>query len=132
MLIFWLCAGTGVILYNTNPHPTSPSVVVLTHYDKTDWREKCKPLLFSLKLSSVDFIVGFLDMKKFDGAHRRHKECLKSPVCVQRERDDVFNNMNKFIWAYEVATSREAMHPDSICSLRRLHGHIPYVLRSGA
>lgn len=26
----------------------------------------------------------------------------------------VFNNMNKFIWAYEVATSREAMHPDSL------------------
>lgn len=104
----------GVILHNTRPNATSPSVVVLTHYDKTDWREKCKPLLFSLEHSSVDFIVGYLDESGFDGAQRRHEECLKSKVCAQRERMGVFNNMNKFIWAYEVVTSREAVHPDSL------------------
>jgi len=105
---------TGVILHNSRPNPTSPSVVVLTHYDKDDWREKCAPLLFSLRHAAVDFIVGYLDERLFDGAARRHDECLKSRQCVERERAHVFNNMNKFIWAYDVVTSREAVHPDSL------------------
>lgn len=116
ILAFLLCAcAEGVVLHSTSPcHPASPGVVVLTHYDKPDWREKCEPLLFSLRQSSVDLIVGYLDEGTFAGAQRRHAECLKSPVCAQLERSSVFNNMNKFIWAHEVLTSRELVHPDSL------------------
>ncbi|KAG8467892.1 hypothetical protein KFE25_006944 [Diacronema lutheri] len=110
--MFTRCAG--VILHNTRPNPTAPSVVVLTHYDKDDWREKCAPLLFSLRHAAVDFIVGYLDERLFDGAARRHAECQKSEECASRERRQVFNNMNKFIWAYDVVSSRAAVHPDSL------------------
>jgi hypothetical protein len=105
------CAG--VILHNTNPRPTAPSVVVLTHYDKTDWADKCGPLLFSLEHARVDYVIGYLNESAFDGGARRHAECQRSRECVMREQRHVFNNMNKFIWAYEVVTS-DAVHPDSL------------------
>lgn len=91
-----LCAGT--ILHNSNPHPTSPGVVIFTHYDKQDWRQRCAPLLFSLEKAKVDYVIGFLDESTFPGVARRHKECMKDKECTYREDHHIFNNMNKFIW----------------------------------
>jgi hypothetical protein len=104
----------GVIIHNTRPNPSAPGVVVFTHYDKPDWEAKCGPLMFSLRRAQVDFIIGYLDEATFEGRERRVAECALDPVCVQRERDHVFNNMNKFVWAYDVLTTRAAVHPDSL------------------
>ncbi|KAJ1632272.1 hypothetical protein T492DRAFT_990038 [Pavlovales sp. CCMP2436] len=111
----WLASGcAGTIIYNSSPNPTTPSVVVLTHYDKTDYEEKCAPLLYSLQLQRVNYIVGYLNESAFPGRERRHAECAKSDRCVEREEGHVFNNQNKFVWAYEVVTQLAAIHPDSL------------------
>jgi hypothetical protein len=94
-------ARCNILQSTISARQPSPSVVVLTHYDKPDWRLRCGPLLFSLereRASGVDHVLGYLNESAWAGAARREAECRKSRECTEREARRVFNNMNKYIW----------------------------------